>query len=416
MDNTRSMPHQQRHPSSPPPAKNSSFCSLSSGHLKIYNDPHLSYFHNRKHRITVSPSACHSFPTAGSFLFSAMSGQGLLRLPHFLRDVMQVVKDQQQFRPETTPSLLNTEIRIQDVYLCVGFALFVILFRIYLEKAVQNVSLFSSFSKRMQCKLAEDLFYCAYYISMFSFYAFVVRPRQGWSVDLLSNDTRMCRELVHPLPPPMVNVEHYYYSLTAGFYMSASAFLIFFDSKRSDFLELIIHHCVTILLVAVSYSHGYVRTGIVIIALHDVGDVFLYLSKFLHHLGMKGYDTAMFALLVVTFYITRLVLFSRMVHMIFIDTLMTIVEDPSFNNWAMYYETYLVQYVFFAILLGTLLVLQCFWFSLMLRMIYKEVILGVKLSDQGDIRSDDESDDGSKVESFTTLDDSDGFLEGKKKQ
>lgn len=328
---------------------------------------------------------------------AAASPKGLLRFPHFLKACMQVMKDQQAFRSVEQPSLMNPEIQKSDFV--IGGIIAIILFsiRILLEKSLFRV-MFSRFPSNIRRKLSENLFYTLYYSTVFCFYYFVVRPQLDWSVNLLSNSSSVVRSLVYPCPPPMTPAEHHYYAQAAGFYLSASAFLILFDTRRSDYNELLIHHAVTIGLVGVSYAYGYVRAGIVILALHDIGDVFLYLAKFVHYLGMKGLDTALFAVFAVTFYVTRLVMFSRITHAIIFETLQVLVEDPSINNWGMFYDTYLIHYIFFNLFLPTLLVLHCFWFALILRMIYREVFLGAKISDAGDIRSDDEDGDDDDAE------------------
>ncbi|PXF44528.1 LAG1 longevity assurance-like [Gracilariopsis chorda] len=317
---------------------------------------------------------------------------GLLRLPWFVKDFIQVVRDQQQYRSPETPSLLNPDRTMDDLYTTAVLALLFLTIRILLDKFLFGI-IFRRFPPKVQPKLSENLFYSMYYMGAFAFYMFRVRPSLEWSVDLLSNDSHVVKDLVHPYPPHMVASEHEYYNQAGAFYIAASIFLIVFDSRRSDFMEHCLHHFVTLGLVSVSYMYGYVRAGIVILALHDVGDIFLYSAKFVHYLGLAGLDTAVFATFAVTFYVTRLVMFSRLVHMISIETLQTVLVDPGFNKWAMFYDTYLLHYLFFVGFAGTLLLLHCFWFVLILKMIYRELFEGKKISEEGDIRSDDEGDE-----------------------
>ncbi|CDF37222.1 ceramide synthase [Chondrus crispus] len=318
---------------------------------------------------------------------------GLLRFPRFLRAFLASIRSQQSLRAASPPNLLYPEIRLSDAWLALLLAALLLSLRIALERFVFP-RLFPQFPARKRGKLSENLFYAAYYTATFAYFAAAVLPHAEWTAPLLDNRPIVVRGLIHPFPPPMSEREHWYYAQSMGFYMSAAAFLLLFDGRRSDFAELILHHTVTIGLVGMSYAYGYVRAGMVIMALHDVGDIFLYSAKAIHYLGFAGFDTAVFAVFTVVFYVTRLVMFSRMVHTILVETLQVVVEEPAFNRWAMFYDTYLPHYAFFVVCLSTLLFLHCFWMALILRMIHRELFLGNKISDQGDIRSDHGSEDG----------------------
>lgn len=317
--------------------------------------------------------------------------KGLLRLPLFLRRLAAVVREAQNDGSAKSPSL-NQEAAVEDAIFSLILALALFLLRLFLHRALFPY-IFSRYSRRVRSKLSENLYYATYYTLAFGYYMLAVRPSVKWSVDLFSNESNVVLSLMDPIPPPMVRVERVYYYQAAGFYLSASTFLVLFDGRRSDFFELILHHTVTIGLVTMSYLYGYVRAGILILALHDVGDIFLYSAKLVHYLGFAGMDTALFAVFAVTFFVTRLIMYPRLVHGVAVETLQTVVLHPSLNGWAHHFATYLWHYVFFVVFLGTLQVLHCFWFSLVLKMIHREVFLGKKISDEGDIRSDGEDDD-----------------------
>ncbi|CAN8063196.1 unnamed protein product [Agarophyton chilense] len=317
---------------------------------------------------------------------------GLMRLPFFLKDFVDTVRQQQIYRTSENPSLLNPHRSLDDLYSTALLAIVFLALRLLLDKSLFAL-IFRSFHPKIQRKLSENFFYSVYYVFAFSFFWFYVKPSMHLQVNLLSNQSHVVKHFLHPFPPPMASNEHQYYNQAGAFYVAASVFLVFFDSRRADFAELCLHHFVTLGMVIVSYLYSYVRVGIVILALHDVGDIFLYSAKFLHYLGLSGLDTAVFSVFAVTFYVTRLLLFSRLVHMICVETLQTVVADASFNSWAMYIDTYILHYVFFVVFAGTLLLLHCFWFTLILKMIHRELFQGKKISDQGDIRSDGEGDE-----------------------
>lgn len=46
-----------------------------------------------------------------------------------------------------------------------------------------------------------------------------------------------------------------------------------------DFLQNLVHHILTLMLLAYSFSSGYYHIGAIIVYVHDVSDVFLEVSK-----------------------------------------------------------------------------------------------------------------------------------------
>lgn len=333
---------------------------------------------------------------------------GLLRFPRFLRLLAERIDSEAKAGRAEMKSLLYEEMRMRDIV--VGVLVGVVLFAVrYYGERVVWPRVFWRYGRRTQKKLAENLYYWVYYSLAFGYFMTYVWPAAEWRVNLLDGGENVVRGLLDPYPPRMTEAEKGYYVQAWGFYGSAAVFLLLLDTRRSDFWEHVLHHAVTLGMVGMSYSYGYVRAGMLILGLHDVGDVFLYLAKFVHYLGYKGWDTLVFAAFAVTFYVTRLLMFARMVHVIGVETLQEVIEDPTFNEWLKYWDTYLAHWLFFVICLGTLLVLHCFWFSLILKMIYREVFLGSKVSDAGDIRSDDEDDDGEEYPSPEEQNLDDGF-------
>ena len=69
-----------------------------------------------------------------------------------------------------------------------------------------------------------------------------------------------------------------YYMMELAFYWSLSI-CQFFDVKRKDFLEMMIHHNATILLMMFSWSGHFFRIGSLVMILHDVADPLLELAK-----------------------------------------------------------------------------------------------------------------------------------------
>ena len=95
------------------------------------------------------------------------------------------------------------------------------------------------------------------------------------------------------------------YLVELGFWLSCCLFLAF-ETRRKDFIEMGIHHFSTVILVTFSYLLDFGRPGLLIMALHDIGDVFLYSAKSAQYKRFQGLADVLFVLFALTFYVTRL--------------------------------------------------------------------------------------------------------------
>jgi hypothetical protein len=62
----------------------------------------------------------------------------------------------------------------------------------------------------------------------------------------------------------------------------------FFDERRKDYFILYLHHIVTIMLVAGSFSAGYLRIGLCVLWVHDVSDILVDILKMVNYLKLEG--------------------------------------------------------------------------------------------------------------------------------
>ena len=69
-----------------------------------------------------------------------------------------------------------------------------------------------------------------------------------------------------------------YYVLYASRYAQA-ALSVLLEHKRKDFVEMQVHHSVTVALVGISYAYGWNRIGVIVMLLLDPADVPLHLAK-----------------------------------------------------------------------------------------------------------------------------------------
>lgn len=175
-----------------------------------------------------------------------------------------------------------------------------------------------------------------------------------------------------------------FYMYVAGFYTYSIFALVFWETKRSDFGVSMTHHLATLILVALSYIFRFIRVGSVVLPLHDASDIFLEVGKMSKYSGFEWIASVSF------------------VAFVFFWTMFRIIYYPFWIIWSTSYEVLLtldkekhlvdgsIYYYLFNTLLFCLLVLNIYWWVLMLRMIIKQIKARGKVSD--DVRSDSEDD------------------------
>jgi len=78
---------------------------------------------------------------------------------------------------------------------------------------------------------------------------------------------------------------------------------------RNDFLEMALHHLLAIALLAISYISNAIRIGILVLLVHDVGDIVGYSMKMVVDTSWKILIIINYILLLITWFITRLAIY-----------------------------------------------------------------------------------------------------------
>jgi len=180
-----------------------------------------------------------------------------------------------------------------------------------------------------------------------------------------------------------------YYIMYAARYFQGGISILF-EFKRKDFMEMQIHHWTTVVLVILSYFYGWNRIGCCVMLLMDPADAFLHTAKMFKYTSdsmskekgskvlckrLQSCADVFFALFAVVFLVTRLVFYPYICWSAHIEA--TRYFPKGVPEWAC------------VALLEILLVLQIYWFYLLVCAI-------VNMFKQGgieDVRSDDESDE-----------------------
>ena len=230
--------------------------------------------------------------------------------------------------------------------------------------------------KKKKAKFSYNMWLLLFYGSSSLFGYFYVLPGEPYFNFPVDKNTGATMWMNHPAPIPAKI--HWYYVYQLGFYF-AELYAIFVEPKRSDFVEYVIHHIVTIVLIAVSYVAHEHRVGAMIIFIHDVPDVILCFTKLFLYTGLDNASSATFVLFTATFAFLRLYCFPLITYTIFCLA-------PQFHPAT-------TAFWFLAVLLGVVLQsLQVFWFAMIMKIILRLVIKFGK-HDGADPRSDDDDDD-----------------------
>lgn len=172
---------------------------------------------------------------------------------------------------------------------------------------------------------------------------------------------------------------HWYYLIYGARYCQG-LISVFLEHRRKDFLEMVIHHIVTMTLVVHSFFTNYIRVGAIIMVVFDPADVPLHVAKVLRYFdrdteAFKFVTDRFFELFAVIFTISRSGVFPYIVYESFLYW------DRSGRGGE---ETALLAS------LGILQLLNWYWLYLIFKAVWAIVTVGAAPEDT---RSDDEGDE-----------------------
>ncbi|XP_038603076.1 ceramide synthase 3 [Tachyglossus aculeatus] len=174
---------------------------------------------------------------------------------------------------------------------------------------------------------------------------------------------------------PLLPSQYWYYVLEMSFYWSL-LFSLGSDVRRKDFLANIIHHLAAISLMSFSWCANYVRSGTLVMIVHDVADIWLESAKIFSYAGWKQTCNVLFVIFTIVFFISRLVIFPFWIlHCTLILPL--------------YYVEPFFSYIFLNLQLMLLQVLHLYWGYYILKII-KKLLFAKEIQD---VRSDEEEED-----------------------
>ncbi|KAG6627302.1 hypothetical protein CIPAW_15G117800 [Carya illinoinensis] len=175
-----------------------------------------------------------------------------------------------------------------------------------------------------------------------------------------------------------------FYMYAAGFYTYSIIALIFWETRRSDFLVSMFHHIASVILITLSYIFRFARVGSIILAIHDGSDVFIEVGKMSKYSGFEKIASVSFGLFVLSWTVLRIIYYPFWIlWSTSYEVLLTLDMEKHMVNGSIYY--YL-----FNTLLFCLLVINIYWWKLMVVMLLEQIHARGQIGD--DPRSDSESE------------------------
>jgi hypothetical protein len=201
----------------------------------------------------------------------------------------------------------------------------------------------------------------------------------------------------------------FFYILYAARYMQ-NMVMVELETRRKDYLEMQIHHAVTVALIMLSYAYGFVRIGLVIMVLLDVADPPLHVAKQFAYLkdirgpqkGLLTWSNAadlFFAIFAIVFTVTRMGMYPYVVWSVTVELARAKLGHVPTDLLQLkkYHDVVGTETIVCVALVWVLQFLQVFWWWLLVNVIIK-VLKGSELKDN---RSDSEQSDAESEDKKT---------------
>ena len=108
--------------------------------------------------------------------------------------------------------------------------------------------------------------------------------------------------------------ERFIYRLEGAFYFQAIFTLFLWETKRHDRWQIFAHHVATVILIGYSYYLNLLHIGILLLACHELNDIFLELAKMARYASLPEWtSTTAFIAFAVSWFVTRLYAFGFVV-------------------------------------------------------------------------------------------------------
>ncbi|KAL7644524.1 UNVERIFIED_CONTAM: hypothetical protein RMT77_005357 [Armadillidium vulgare] len=139
----------------------------------------------------------------------------------------------------------------------------------------------------------------------------------------------------------------------------------FWETKRSDFWQMLLHHLISAALIIFSWAVNLVRIGSVMLVLFDLADVLLQLTKMCIYIGNQPICNVIFSIFAATWIITRDFIFP-----------FWIMRNTLFQSFDIIPSLPKSVFFLFNSFIIILFLLQLMWTYFILRMMCNTIIFG----------------------------------------
>jgi hypothetical protein len=176
--------------------------------------------------------------------------------------------------------------------------------------------------------------------------------------------------------------ERFIYRLEGAFYLQAIPMLFLWETKRHDRWQIFAHHVATVILIAYSYYLNLLHIGILVLACHEINDIFLEMAKMARYAALPEWtSTTFFIAFAASWFVTRIYAFGFIV----IRSTLFDTRDRALEVGKMLGLGHAVDIEPHASILNGLLVflyaLHVYWSYLIVQIIIKALTPGGKLDD-----------------------------------
>jgi len=199
-----------------------------------------------------------------------------------------------------------------------------------------------------QLKYSESCWKTTYYAVSFILEGFFIYRGDFWP------DTVNCWKNYPNIPMPLDY--RIFYLFQVGFYVHSLIAHFVMEVKRSDWWILLFHHLVTLWLLWFSYALHVWKIGILVLFVHDANDIPLEAGKVCVYQDKQKRGKMYFALLIISWAVTRLYFFPYyVIHSTYVESITVVPYDVAPFYW-----------VFNGALIF-LLILHIYWYFLILK-------------------------------------------------
>lgn len=146
---------------------------------------------------------------------------------------------------------------------------------------------------------------------------------------------------------------------------------------RNDFMEMLLHHSITVMLVSLAYLMNYLPMSLLILYSHDISDAFVSYTRFFVDTDFKKLTFLSYMLLMISWFYTRLIVFP-----------FDFIRVSCYTN-PMMHEMYGIGIL--GAMVHVLVILHWYWFILLLKMGFRFIKTKDPVDTQQDLSKKQES-------------------------